>query len=255
MTSFWRLKCVRVLGVMRSAVLLGLALLLAGCGTLNLPGGRYIGQRQAPLLDNATSGSRFDDFLIWSDRREVERSAWTAAGALTPRAEVLWENPATGSSGSVRSGVVYLVGFNAGAEVEAPVGLDTSVLLEPAAGNYITNANANVRLAPQKNAQRSTLIRRGNRLKVFAREPVEGWYLVASGDRVVGYIHGALLDKVDGGDLLLAGGTAQYPKICRELTYKMKFSTGKSNEWLNGVCREKKQNWIVIGGRSLKAAE
>lgn len=255
MTRFYSVRQLTNVKGLSQAVAVCLALILTGCGTLELPGGKFIGKRQTPLLENAATGSRFDTFLVWSDRREIDMAAWTAAEALTPRAEVSWENPATGSFGSVRSGIVYLVGFNAGAEVEAPVGLDTSFMLDPAAGNYVTNANANVRLAPGMDAPRATLLRRGNQVKVIAREASDGWFLVTSGSRVVGYVYGDLLDKVGGGDLLLAGGDAQFPKLCRELTYKMQFSTGKSNEWLNGACREGKQEWTVVGGRSLKAAK
>lgn len=255
MTSFNSVRKSAIVKRLSHAMVLGSALVLAGCETLELTGGKFMGQRQTPLLEKAASGSRFETFLVWSDRREIDMAAWTAAEALTPRAEVSWENLATGSFGSVRSGVVYLVGFNAGAEVEAPVGLDTSFMLDPAAGNYVTNANANVRLAPRMDAQKATLLRRGNRVKVIAREAADGWFLVASGNRVVGYVYGDLIDKVGDGDLLLAGGDAQFPRLCRELTYKMTFSTGKSNEWLNGACREGKQKWAVIGGRPLEAAE
>lgn len=255
MMRFESVRQSAILKPLSRAMVLCSVLILAGCETLEFTGGKFIGQRQAPLLENAASGSQFETYLVWSDRREVDKAAWAAAEALTPRAEVTWQNPATGSSGAVRSGVVYLVGFNAGAEVEAPVGLDTSFMLDPAAGNYVTNANANVRLAPGMDAERATLLRRGNRVKVIASEPADGWFLVTSGNRVVGYVYADLLDKVDGGDLLLAGGDAQFPKLCRELTYKMKFSTGKSNEWLNGACREGKQKWTVVGGRSLEAAK
>lgn len=239
----------------QAVIVSGLALVISGCGSMDFSGGGFGGQRKVSHLDNASSGSRFESFLVWTDRREVDTAAWTATHALTPHSEVAWSNAETGSSGSVRSGVVYLVGFNAGAEVEAPVGLDTSVLLDPVAGNYVTNANANIRLAPRTDGEKATLLTRGNRVKVIARDPIEGWYLVASGRRVVGYIYGDLLDKVGGGDTLLAGGAAQYPKICRELTYKIRFSAGKSDEWLNGVCREGRKNWAIVGGRSLEAAE
>lgn len=237
----------------RLFVLIGLGLALSACGTLDLSSRSFGGGRQAVSLGNAANGSRFYQFLVWSDRREIEKAAWLAAGSGTSHEEFNWSNPVTGSSGSVRSGVVYLVGFNAGAELEAPVGLDVSVLLEPAAGDYITNANANVRLSPEVNGERVTLLRRGNRVKVIAHEPAQGWYLITSGGRVAGYVFAALLDKADGGDLLLVGGDIQYPKLCRELTYKMAFSSGKSDEWLNGACRERRGRWTVIGGRSLEA--
>ena len=238
----------------RLFVMITLGLAVSGCDTLDFSGRPFSGNRQVASLDNAASGSRFEEFLVWSDRREIDKAAWTAAGSGSAHAEVAWSNPVTGSSGSVRSGTVYLVGFNAGAELEAPVRLDVSVLLEPTAGNYITNANANVRLSPEVNGEKVTLLRRGNRVKVIAHEPAQGWYLATSGDRVIGYVFADLLDKADGGDLLLVGGDIQYPKLCRELTYKMEFSSGKSDEWLNGVCREKRQRWSVVGGRSLEAA-
>lgn len=238
----------------RRLIVMTLVLALAGCGTLDFSGRPFSGSRQAVWLDNAASGSRFEEFLVWSDRREIDKSAWAAAGSDTSHAQVTWSNPVTGSSGSVRSGVVYLVGFNAGVEMQAPVRLDVSVLLEPTAGDYITNANANVRLSPEVGGEKVTLLRRGNRVKAIAHEPAQGWYLVTSGDRVIGYVFADLLDKADGGDLLLVGGDIQYPKLCRELTYKMKFSSGKSDEWLNGVCREKNRRWSVVGGRSLEAA-
>lgn len=248
MTGFRAILCSRIL------ILALLVLGLTGCGTFDFSDRSFKSSRKVVWLENSASGSRFEDFLVWSDRREIDTAAWSAATAETSDGVSTWSNPVTGSSGSVRTDVVYLVGFNSGVEIKAPVDLDVSVLLKPVAGDYITNANANVRLSPSVNGEKASLLVRGNRVKVIAQEQVRGWYLVTSSDRVVGYVFADLLDKVDGGDLLLVGGDVQYPKLCRELTYKMKFSSGKSDEWLNGVCREKNRRWSVVGGRSLGAA-
>lgn len=239
--------------LLRMVVAVVLLAVLSACETLDLSNRAFSSFRQVAWLENASSGSRYHRYLLGSDKREIDKAAWIAAESPTAHTEVTWSNPDTGSSGSVRPGVVYLVGFNAGAEIEAPVGLDTSVLLEPAAGDYTTNANANVRLAPVFDGERVTLLRRGNRVKVIAHEPAQGWYLVTSGGRVIGYVFASLLDKSDGGDLLLAGGDIQYPRLCRELTYKMEYSSGAMDEWLNGTCREKTGRWSIVGGRTLEA--
>lgn len=244
----------RFSGLSGLIAVLALSMVLSACETLDRAGRQLSSFRQTDWLENSSSGSRYVSYLVLSDKREIDKAAWIAVESQSAHVEIPWTNPATESKGSVRSGVVYLVGFNAGAEIEAPVGLDTSVLLEPSAGDYITTANANVRLSPQVDGERVTLLRRGNRVKVIAHEPAQGWYLVTSADRVIGYVYASLLERSDGGDLLLAGGDIQYPRLCRELTYKMEFSSGAMDEWLNGACREKSERWSIVGGRTLEAA-
>jgi hypothetical protein len=248
-------KAHKLLEPLEPLKLLGLCtvLFLTGCSQIRFPD-RMTPQRGAVFLDDASSGSRHRDFLTWSDRREIDKAAWAATISEVPRTPSTWKNDATGSSGTVRPGTVFLVGFNSGSEIEAPLSLDTSPRLEPTAGDYVTTANTNVRLSPRVRGKKALLLPEGSIIKAVAYEPIERWYLVAKDDRVLGYVYAELVTKTSGGDLLLAGGGKQYAKLCRELTYKMLFSTGTKDEWLNGACKEGSKTWKIVGGRALQAA-
>lgn len=242
-----------VSSLIRLVVVAGAALLLSGCISFDFPE-RLLPRASGKHLEGAAAGARYESFLSYSDRRAVEKAALAAVEDPEARKAFEWDNPSTGSFGSVRANVVYLIGFNAGAEIEAPLGLDTSPYLEPGAGDYITTANTNVRLSPSLKGERSTLLPEGSRIKVIALEPVNRWYLIAHDSKVIGYVFADLIVKTEGGDLLLAGGDQQVPKLCREVVYKMNFKTGKKDEWLNGACREGGGEWTIVGGRALEEA-
>ena len=237
------------------ALTLVLIVATSGCSSFGNSAKRVAARTPAvPGLEGATSGSRFLDFLVASDKREIDRAAWIATQSTIAHGAAAWTNNETGSSGSVKPGVVYLVGFNAGAEIESPVYLDTTPMLEPIAGNYITTSNSNVRLAPEIRAPRNALVEKDTRVSVIAYEPTRRWYLIAQDNKVLGYVFADLITKIEGGDLLLAGGDRQTPRLCRELTYKMLFKTGSEDEWLNGACRQGHDDWSIVGGRALEAA-
>lgn len=235
---------------------LGLVVIgLTGCLSLDFDFPQRISSRGgAHYLEGAASGARYESFLDVMDRRGVEEAAWRAVNAEAARQKFDWSSSATGSFGSVQSGVVYLVNFNAGEEIEAPLALDTTPYLEPSAGNFITTSNTNVRLSPDLKGDRAMLLPQGTSVEAVAFEPRGRWYLVAHNGKVAGYIFADLLTKTEGGDLLLAGGERQQPRLCRELVYEMLFKTGKRDDWLNGACREGAGSWAVVGGRSLEEA-
>ncbi len=223
---------------------------LSGCGGFDRSFGGF---SPTPIssLDGAENGSTLARTMPWSDVETVSNMAWQALQMPQVTEDVAWSNRNTGSSGTVMPGPVYLVGFNAGAEIEAPLQLDVRPYLEPAAGNYITVKNSNVRLSPNIRGAKATMLELGSTVQAVGREPADDWFLVSQNDRVMGYVYGPLLSRAEGGDLLLAGGDATRGRLCRELTYTITLGTGETDAWVNGACKAGDEPWSIVGGRQL----
>jgi hypothetical protein len=191
---------------------------------------------------------------MWSDIKHISRTAWAAVESQENAGRLTWSNPDSGTHGSVSSGPLYLIGFNSGEEIVAPLRLDTSPYLVPAAGDFITNANSNVRLSPSIKGSKVVMLPEGKRVTVLGHQEETDWFLIAVDDKVIGYVFGPLLTRIEGGDLLLAGGEARQPKLCRELTYSLLLTTGQSDAWVNGACRVGGGRWFVVGGRAIEIA-
>ena len=238
---------------MRPIFLTGL-LVLTGCVDLSMPDYNRSRPASQVSLDGAETGSRLATGLMWSDREQISRTAWAAIESQGDLSRLTWSNPASGTHGSVSPGPLYLIGFNSGEEIEAPLRLDTNPYLVPAAGAYITNANTNVRLSPSLQGVKVIMLAEGKEVTVLGHQTETDWYLIAVDDRVIGYVFGSLLTQIEGGNLLLAGGEAKQPKLCRELTYSLLLITGQNDAWVNGACREGDGDWRVFGGRAIEVA-
>jgi len=238
---------------LRSIIIAGL-IALTGCVDIAISDIARSRPAAQVTLDGAETGSRLATGLMWGDIKQISRTAWAAVESQGGANRLNWSNPSSGTHGTVSSGPIYLIGFNSGEEIEAPLRLDTNPYLVPAAGAYVTNANTNVRLSPSVAGQKVRMLAEGEEVTVLAHEPETDWYLIAVDDRVIGYVFGPLLTRIEGGDLLLAGGEPKQPKLCRELTYSLLLITGQNDAWVNGACREGDEGWRVYGGRAIEVA-
>lgn len=239
--------------LLRAAVILSLGL-LAAC--VEMPGfeGQRFGQSRQTELPGAENGSRYASIMMGQDIRQIALTAWQAIETPSASARMSWASPISGAAGDVTAGPNYLVGFNAGEEIEAPINLDTRSYLAPAAGSFITHENSNVRLAPSLRGEKVIILEKGVELQAIAHEQAANWYLVAVKGRVIGYVFGDLVTRIEGGELLLAGGEPVQPKLCRELTYTLTTGAGEKDAWINGACKEAGRDWRIVGGRSLEVA-
>lgn len=220
--------------------------LLAACA------GTPDGARGPTPLKGAESGAKLAWALSASDLDELHRVTGQVASSSSSAPNLKWRNNQTGTKGRVKGGAVLLVGFNSGEEIEAPMYLDTRVALEPIAGSYATPSNTNVRLAPSLKGARALMLAKNTQVRALARTPERDWVLVAQKEKVIGFIFASLLTKVGGGDLLLSGGGAKQPELCRELTYDITLNSGRTDAWVNGACKTNGSGWKIVGGRSLK---
>lgn len=235
---------------MRFLVPLGAALFLTACGDVSLPS-LGSSQPQSPMLSGATRGAKLAHAMPTADKREVERSAFVVTTSRRKKPDSIWSSNRTGTVGKVTAGPAFLVGLNSGKEIEAPVDLDITVPLEERAGNYVTTANTNVRLAPRVDGAKVKTLSNGTVIRVLGYDRASDWYLVAQGNRVIGYMYGKYMTRVEGGDVLLAGGAPSFPQICRQLTFEMTMADGRQDAWVNGACRKQREGWRIVGGRSL----
>lgn len=236
-------------GFGRIVAMIGL-LALGGC--VEFQPGIYSPTRiSQSSLKGAEAGSVLADFLPGTDIRMLSKTAWTALNRPEGAEEVAWSNYSTGTSGTVHPGPAYLVGFNAGEEINAPLTLDIRAYLDPAAGNFTAIKNANVRLSPSVEGVKVAMLEIGDGVQVVAQESQANWYLIAQNQRVIGYVFGPLLSRLEGGDLLLAGGDALMPRICREMSYSLTLPNGDTDAWVNGACRSADESWHVVGGQPI----
>jgi hypothetical protein len=240
---------------MSKAMVLGvLSLFLSGCVELGSSGWSEPRLQRQTSLAGAESGSRYALTLMSGDIQKIEQAAWSAVMTQAETRQISWSGAYGSANGNVTAGPNYLIGFNSGEEIEAPIDLDTSPYLTPSAGAYVTHSNSNIRLSPSLDGSKVTMLEKGAELTVIAREEQTNWLLVASQGRVIGYVFGELVTRIEGGDLLLAGGEPAQPKLCRELTYSMTLNTGDKDAWVNGACKQSGRDWHIVGGRALELA-
>ncbi|TNE58265.1 MAG: SH3 domain-containing protein, partial [Alphaproteobacteria bacterium] len=222
-------------------------LFLSACTQMG--GYSHTGRHLQTTLAGAESGSRYAATMMGADITKITETAWRAVEARSGTTSLSWSSVYSGATGKVSAGPNYLVGFNAGEEIEAPIDLDTTPFLAPEAGMFVTQSNTNVRLSPRVDGPKVTMLALGAEIKAVARDPISNWYLVAKDGKVIGYVFGDLITRMEGGELLLAGGEPSQPRLCRELTYTMTLGTGEKDAWVNGACKQAGSNWRVIGGR------
>ncbi len=239
-----------VRGLSRLLLCLSIVGILSACADIYV-GGPWSGGRQQPFLSGAESGARLSSVFDRTDRREIHKAAYHVTDSPAGSPKMAWQNSLTGNRGIVSSGATFLVGFNSGEEIEAPVRLDTSPFLEPLAQTYVTTTNANVRLSPNTEGQRVRTLPEQTSVQAVGHDRINDWYLVAIDNRIIGYIYGPLLIRVEGDGLLLAGGDPAQPRLCRELTYEVTLSNGQRDAWTNGACRSGDNTWAIVGGRPL----
>ncbi|TNE42562.1 MAG: SH3 domain-containing protein [Alphaproteobacteria bacterium] len=241
----------RVSIALKSSLLLTF-LFLSACAEMS--GYSRTARHYQTTLPGAESGSRYATTMMGADVKQISETAWRAVEARSGSTSLSWSSVYSGATGKVSAGPNYLVGFNAGEEIEAPVDLDTTPYMAPEAGKFVTMSNTNVRLSPGLSGAKVMMLALGDEVQAIAREPSSNWVMVAKGDQVIGYVFGDLISRVEGGELLLAGGEPKQPRLCRELTYTMTLGTGEKDAWVNGACKQNGSDWRVVGGRALEVA-
>lgn len=195
-------------------------------------------------------GSRFGASLSGSDREAIANAAGDLLASTQPDAVRQWSGG--GDSGQIRLGGTLLVGLdaNSGAPISAPAGIDASLALSPASGNYTAIKNANVRLAPSPTAMVSQTLNAGTTVRAYGYEKLGNWYLVGASDSVMGYVSGELLQAEGNSEPMLAGGMAKRPRICRELELSITTADLRSDSWSSIACRNA-TGWEVPAERGL----
>ena len=182
-------------------------------------------------------GSRFGTMMSGSDRESIANAVGDLLASTQPDAVRDWSGG--GDSGQIRLGGTLLVGLdaNSGAPIAAPAGIDASLALSPASGNYTTLKNANVRLGPSETAMVSQTLSAGTTVRAYGFDKTGNWYLIGASDSVMGYVSGDLLKAEGGGEPILAGGMAKRPRLCRNLELSITTADSRSDVWSAIVCR------------------
>ncbi|MEM1139724.1 MAG: SH3 domain-containing protein [Pseudomonadota bacterium] len=223
-----------------------LAVLVAACGTLS--GSGLPGRSPAPqkALTGAERGTQLGASLSSRDRQELRVAALSALEQPNVNRRFSWSGD--GASGTVKVGPAYLVTMNGDTQVKAPYNISTDAILEPVAGDFVTQKRSNIRLGPSTDNSVLQTLDQGVRVRAIGVQKASNWYLVARGDEALGYIFGELIAPVPGGDLLLAGGEPGQLRVCREMTHRVQLANGLKDAWYNGACRVGSGFWSVFGG-------
>ena len=219
-----------------------------GGGGVYYPGGPVA---RGPAVYGLERGSRFEASLTGNDRQAIAMAAGDLLASGQSGAVRAW-NGGYGDAGEIRLGTTYLIGLDAaqGAPVPAPTGIDTSVPLAPASGNYVTTKNANVRLGASPSAMVSETLNAGTKLRAYGYDRAGDWYLVGAPDAVLGYVSGQLLSATGGGDPVLAGGSPKRPRLCRDVNLSLTTQDARSDSWTSFVCQTE-TGWEVPSERGL----
>ncbi|MCP5432153.1 MAG: SH3 domain-containing protein [Alphaproteobacteria bacterium] len=228
-------------------------LALALCGALSLAAcadsiGVLLGPEEA--VRGASVGTELGYWLKISDREALATALAAALTSPDASAEQRWHNPRTGASGTLAVSPSFFTALEAmgGRDIEAPVTLDSSIPLLPDAGHYAVQSNSNVRQGPSRNAGLITMLPKGTQVTVLGvTERETGWALVARGAHVLGYVYLPLLAQETGGEppLVLAGGDARLPILCRRFSSEVKLAEGRIDRWDGTACRERDGRWAV----------
>jgi Bacterial SH3 domain len=225
---------------------------LTACTTeMNAPGGYPSAAAGTPVY-GLEHGSHLEGAISNDDREAIAGAAGGVLLSDQPGAVRPW-SASDGSSGEVKLGGTYLIGLDAvsGAPVAAPDGIDAGVALAPAGGNFVTLKNANVRLGTSSSATVSQTVPAGTPVRAYGYDKAGNWYLVGTSDSVIGYVSGELLKPTTGGDLVLAGGSAKRPQLCREVDLSITTADSKSDSWSSYACKTADGGWQVPSERGL----
>jgi hypothetical protein len=189
--------------------------------------------------------------LSGNDRQAIAAAAGDLlasgeSGAMRP-----WNGDA-GNSGQIRLGTTYLLGLDtaSGAPVAAPNGIDASVALSPASGNFVTIKNANVRLGASTSAMVSETLNQGTTVRAYGEDKVGNWYLIGVSDSVLGYVSGLLLAPAGNSEPVLAGGSPKRPRVCRDVDITMTTADSHSDSWSAFACKTD-SGWGAANERGL----
>jgi len=196
-------------------------------------------------------GSRVEPLISGNDREAIANAAGDLLASSQPEAARNW-NGGDGDSGQVRLGGTVLLGLDAtsGAPIAAPPGIDTSLALAPASGNYTAIKNINVRLGPSATAMVNQILNAGTTVRAYGYEKTGNWYLIGDPDSILGYASGDLLKPAGGGEPMLAGGAPKRPRLCRNVELSITMATSRTDSWTSVVCRTD-TGWEVPAERGL----
>lgn len=276
-------RWIRGAGLVAASLTLGACGILGSAGDLDLGFGMGDGRVR---VENAALGSGLEDHLRRSTLRQMETAMAAVFSSEQEGATAPWgidpDNPAT-VRGAVRAGEPFLIGIDGafGERLNAPLGLDTSFVLEPDTTTVRTKVNSNVRLGPDQSYERVTTVDAGTILQVRGQVQDSDWALVSIGrvrsERVLGYIYRPLVkrvgtggpsapgddtlvgDEIQGGEpfsldgeeafdideALAGGGATSQPRLCRDFEQKIISITGQSREWSGMACRVSPTRWRV----------
>ena len=231
----------------RLALILISFLTLAACGGVDYGGPRWGGDRApSAQVDGIALGSTYGNAITFSDAGYMSDAFLSVVNAEAGAARS-WSNGRTGASGEVIMGQSFLqnVDYARGSRLHAPVGLQTRWMLEPAQGDYTTTSNTNVRLGASTSAPIVSTLDEGTVVEAVGSTRGEPWMLVARHGEVIGYMHTDFLDQREGGDVLLAGGTAREPVYCRAFEQRLSLRNGPRDVWQGTACRSPRGEWRV----------
>lgn len=234
------------LGLTAAAIATGLA--LSACTGLQDYGGGTVGGGGGSGLAGAESGSRIS--LSGADAQALRVTALRAVETGGANSRHSYRGP-SGATGTITVGPLVLVGLDNGADIAAPLGVDTRPSIEARGGTYSVQKTANVRLGPSTNAKIADQLAAGTRVRAVGHDKASDWYLVARGEQVLGYVFGPLIKEIPGDDLVLAGASPGPLMACREVTYRVVVPGGARSAWVNGACRRGGAGWAVVGGEAI----
>jgi len=225
-------------------------LALLGACTTTLQGPISGPFHNGPSLAGLDRGSSLRANFSDDDREGMSQAAGELLQGGQSNSSKSWRVN-NGDNGTVRLGGPVLVGLDSlnGAAIAAPEGIDTSVPLEIASGNYSAEKQVNVRLAPATTAPIAQSLPPGSLVRAFAK--AHEWLLVGSPDAVYGYAFAQLLTDKGGGDPVLAGGRAHRPRLCRTMSLTVTLASGARDLWSQLVCKKDDGAYEVAPERGL----
>ncbi len=221
------------------------AALLTGCTT----------NGEAPVFGGGISLSGLDRTssvkaqLTDDDRAGMSQAVTQLLKEGQTNATQAWR--AGSDSGTARVGSPVLVGLDSvsGAPIPAPDGIDTTMPLEQASGNYVAGKTINVRLGPSTSAPVAQAVQAGTVVRAFAK--TGDWLLVGGQEQIYGYAFTQLLTAQGGGEPVLAGGRAHRPRLCRDVALQVTLGGGQHDLWSALVCKKDDGSWEVPAERGL----
>ncbi len=232
--------------VSKALIVGGLALVLSGCVTVG--GGSSRRAMPDEVLAGVAYGSSYRSYITGRDERQMSR-AFRVAMDSPVGADATWRTRRTGSRGEITGGEAYLlnVDYARGRRLIAPIGLYTNYPLEPAQGDYQLSSNTNVRLGASTSSPIADTLDEGTVVEAAGQVRGRDWMLMARDGIIIGYMYSPLLELREGGDMLLAGGSARTPTYCRSYSQSLFLSNGIDDRWTGAACRNTRGRWYIEG--------